>query len=128
MDQMQERRTDTRLLCADLIELIWCDDSGRERRRVGNLEDISVCGMCIQMEVPIQLGTAIRIAYFDRNLTGIVRYAAYRDRAYFIGIEFEEDSRWSMRDFVPEHLLDPRELVNQVLVRRESSAGPRLIQ
>lgn len=128
MEQMQERRTDTRLLCADLIELIWCDESGRERRRVGNLEDISVCGMCIQMEVPIQVGTGVRVAYFDRNLTGKVRYAAYRDRAYFIGIEFEEGSRWSMRDFVPEHLLDPRELVKQVLARRASSAGPGLIQ
>jgi len=128
MDQMQERRTDTRLLCADLIELIWCDDSGRERRRVGNLEDISVCGLCIQTEVPIHVGTGVRVGCADRSLTGIVRYAVYRDQAYFIGVEFTDDSRWSIRDFVPQHLLDPREIVDRVLARWESSTGSSLLQ
>ncbi len=128
MDKTQERRTDTRLLCADLIELIWCDDLGRERRRIGNLEDISLRGMCIQMELPIQVGTSIRLTCLDQKLTGIVRYAVYRDRAYFIGIEFEEDSRWSLRDFTPQHLLDPRELLDRVLARHDSSPGPALVQ
>ncbi len=127
MDKIQERRTDARLLCADLIELIWCDDSGRERRRIGNLEDISLCGMCIQVEVPIHVGTGVRMTSLDRKLAGIVRYAVYRDGAYFLGIEFEEHSRWSIRDFVPQHLLDPREIVDRVLAQRESP-GPFLVQ
>ncbi len=117
---MQERRTDTRLLCAELVEVVWNDQSGRERRRVANLEDISLCGICLQVENPMPPGTAVTMRYGDGNLVGIVRYCTFRDAGYFLGIQFEEGCRWSTRHFRPEHLLDPRELVEQAIRRHES--------
>jgi hypothetical protein len=122
MEQMPERRTDKRFLCADLVEVIWCDSLGRQRRKVGNLEDISLCGMCIQLETPIPIGTEVRVPYGNGQLVGVVRYALRRDGAYFLGIELLESSRWSASHFVPQHLLDPRELIQRTLTRR---GGPK---
>ena len=75
MDPMQERRMDLRFLCADIVELIWCDSAGKERRRIGNLEDISASGMCLQLELPLKAGTRIRILYGAGELVGVVRRA-----------------------------------------------------
>jgi len=114
MGQMQERRNDARLLCADLIELIWKDYSGQERRRIANLEDISSCGMSLQLEMFVRVGTRIRVLCAgQKELFGVVRYSQYRNRAYFLGVEFDEDCRWSAKEFLPQHLMDPRQVLQR---------------
>ena len=127
MDKLQDRRIDTRLLCADLVELVWSEADGQEHRRVGNLEDISLCGLCLQLEAPVPVGTRMRVLYGDGELTGIVRYTVLRDHAYFLGVQLDADARWSSQHFVPQHLLDPRELMHRVFTRRRSSAASPLI-
>ena len=125
---MQERRNDTRLLCAELVEVIWKDKSGRQRRRVANLEDISLCGICLQVESAMVPGTAVTMRYGDGELVGTVRYCTFRDAGYFLGIQFEEGCRWSTQHFRPEHLLDPRELVDQALQRHQSHSESHALQ
>jgi hypothetical protein len=110
---MNERRVDTRLLCAELVELKWKDKSARHRRRVVNLEDISLSGACLQSEMPILRGTVVTLLYGDGELVGSVRYCFYRDFGYFIGIEFAPGCKWSSKHFRPRHLLDPKRLVEQ---------------
>ena len=117
---MDERRTDTRLLCAELVEVIWEDDVGRKRRRVANLEDISLSGICLQVEKALPPGTAIRMSYGDGELVGTVRYCVFRDIGYFLGIQLEDGCRWSTRHFKPQHLLDPRELVDRAMSRHHA--------
>ncbi|MGA8028298.1 MAG: hypothetical protein WB992_14235 [Bryobacteraceae bacterium] len=119
---MQERRTDTRLLCAELVEVTWKDKSGRQQRRVANLEDISLEGICLQVENPMLAETAVTMRYGDGELVGVVRYCSFRDDAYFLGIQFGEGCRWSTQHFRPQHLLDPRELVEQAMSRHRSSS------
>lgn len=121
---MEERRTDPRLLCAELVEVSWKDASGRQRRRVANLEDISLTGICLQLESRLPKGALLSMHYGDGELVGTVRYCVFRDNAYFVGIRFEEGCRWSTRHFRPQHLLDPRELVDRVLRRHEGCPGP----
>ena len=118
MDRMRERRIDLRLLCADIVELIWTDAAGREKRRIGNLEDISSSGMCLQLEIPIEAGTSIRVLYGGGELVGVVRYTVVRDLAYLVGINFDECSRWSGNEFRPQHLLDPADLLQKILMQR----------
>ncbi|HEX4165980.1 MAG TPA: hypothetical protein VHZ55_10955 [Bryobacteraceae bacterium] len=126
---MHERRIDTRLLCADLVELIWVDEAGQEHRRIGNLEDISLCGMCLQLEAPLLPGCRVRALYNAGELSGVVRYAVFRDGAHFVGVELDADSTWSAERFVPQHLLDPRDLLHRVLARRRGAqSGSSLIQ
>jgi hypothetical protein len=121
MENTAERRTDTRLLCADLIQLVWEDSSGRQRRRVANLEDISLSGACLQLESDIAAGTSVTIQYGDGKLVGVVRYCVFRDGSYFLGIQLEEGCEWSSKHYRPQHLLDPRELVDLALARHSKS-------
>jgi hypothetical protein len=110
---MRERRNEPRLLCADLVELEWRDKGGRRRRTVANLEDISLSGACLQMDVSIPLQTAVKITYATGELNGVVRYCVYREIGYFLGVQFEEGVRWSQRSFRPMHLFDPRRLLSR---------------
>ena len=121
MDRKRERRVDLRLLCADIVELIWTDAAGREKRRIGNLEDISSAGMCLQVELPIEEGTSIRVLYGGGELLGVVRYSVMRDLAYIVGIHFDESSRWSAIEFRPQHLVDPADLLQKILMQRANT-------
>ena len=114
---MQNRRVEPRLLCADLVDIKWKDRMGKTRRAVANLEDISMSGACIQVDLPIPLETPLRISYPKGELQGRVCYCVYREIGYFLGVEFEPGFRWSMRRYRPQHLLDPRRLVHRVAAR-----------
>lgn len=114
---MMDRRIEPRLLCADLVDVQWKDQTGRVRRSVANLEDISLSGACLQVDRPVPLGTPYRITYPKGVLVGKVKYCVFREIGYFLGIEFEAGSRWSRSDFRPQHLLDPRHLVNRTTER-----------
>ena len=76
---MNERRSEQRLLCADLVDVRWRDASGRSRRAVANLEDISLSGVCIQLDIDIPLGTELRIKYPAGEFVGHVRYCTFRE-------------------------------------------------
>jgi hypothetical protein len=117
---MQDRRADDRLLCADLVEISW-EWEGRRERRIANLEDISLTGVCLQAEKSIAPDTKIVIRYGDGALMGVVRYCAYRDMGFFIGVELSEGSRWSTHHYKPEHLLDPKQLLQNSLSRRAAA-------
>jgi hypothetical protein len=120
---MQERRIDPRLLCAELVELIWTDQGGgRQHRRVANLEDISLCGACIQVESAMSCGTSVSMRYGDGQLTGTVRYCLYQGIGYFLGVEFDLGCRWSRKDFRPRHLLDLEQLAKTAARRPRSNA------
>ena len=120
MQESRDRREENRLLCAELVELIWEDDAGRARRRVANLEDISLSGVCLQVESPIPAGTDIAVHYGDGQLVGTIRYCRYQDTGYFLGVELVEGCRWSSQHYRPQHLLDPNELVEQAMQRHRS--------
>jgi len=112
------------MLCADLVDVKWKDQTGRTRRGVANLEDISLSGACLQVDRPVALGTALFISYPNGELTGKVKYCVFREIGYFLGVEFEPGSRWSQRHFRPQHLLDPRRLVTRATNRLKTEAPP----
>ena len=105
---MVERRTELRMLCADVVYVHWKDETGTTRISLANLRDISPSGACLQLEAPIPLHSVIRIAYPKGELPGTVRYCVFREIGHFIGIEFEPGFRWSQHQFKPKHLLNPR--------------------
>lgn len=105
------------MLCADLVDVRWKDPTGRTRRMVANLEDISLSGACLQLDRPIPLNTPLRITYPNGELPGQVKYCVFREIGYFIGVEFDPGCRWSQRDYRPQHLLDPRRLVSRTINR-----------
>ena len=125
MNTAKQRRRHKRFLCADLVELVWSDSRGRATRGIGNLENISEGGMCLQFEKPFDAGTRIRMPCARKVFHGIVRYVFHREDSYVIGVEFHKSSLWSTEFFVPRHLLDPSALKNAPRVR--SIPGARWI-
>ena len=105
-----ERRSEARLLCADMMEVRWKGPAGQPRRAMALLEDISGSGACLQLEGPVPLGAELLMDCHQRRLAGVVRYCVYREIGYFVGVEFEATSLWSPKDFRPQHMLDLRRL------------------
>ena len=99
------------MLCADMVEVCWKEPPGRKCRSTALLEDISPSGMCLQFEVPVAIGTRVHVHCPGDKFSGTVRYCAYREIGYFVGIELGASSRWSRQQFEPQHLLDLEELV-----------------
>ena len=118
---MQNRRIESRLLCADLVDIDWRDQAGRLRRGVANLEDISQSGACLQVEKPVSLGSPLRIGYPGGVLLGRVKYCVYREIGYFLGVEFEPGQQWSRNDYRPQHMLDVRSLVDSAVSAHDAA-------
>ncbi len=106
MPDMQDRRSEMRIMCADMVEVSWRDRGGIPRRATALLEDISPSGACLQTETPVPLGVEVRVECARRRFVGSVRYCAYREIGYFVGVEFDAETKWSKRMYKPRHLLD----------------------
>jgi hypothetical protein len=76
-------------------------------------EDVSPSGACLQLEMPVPLGTEVHWESPTLHFHGTVRHCLYREIGYFVGVELDPDSRWSKTAYRPRHLLDPRRLVPQ---------------
>jgi hypothetical protein len=105
-----ERRTEARMLCADMVEIRWNERSGKQRKATALLEDISPQGACLQLEAPVPLGAEIGWDSPKQFFAGYVRYCVYREIGYFVGVEFGKATRWSKRTYKPQHLLDLQRL------------------
>jgi hypothetical protein len=110
---MQERRTEVRMLCADMVEVWWKDQAGKTRRVTGLLEDISASGACLQLEISVPLEAEIHWESPRQAFVGRVRYCLYREIGYFVGVEFDPESRWSEEVYKPQHLLDLQRLMER---------------
>jgi hypothetical protein len=121
-EHMLRERAEARMLCADLVEIRWKDKSGRGRKVTALLEDISASGACVQIDGPIPQNTAMKIIHPKGTLEGKLRYCVYRDIGYFVGLQFEPDSKWSRRQFQPQHMLD----MPRLLARGLKSMSRRL--
>ena len=111
MMTMQERRTENRLMCADMVKLAWRDAAGKRRRTMALLEDISPSGACLQLETPLPPGVSIEWNSQGHDFHGHVRYCIYREIGYFAGIQFNPVSKWSKTIYQPEHMFDPRRMI-----------------
>lgn len=101
------------MLCADMVEVHWRDQAGRKWQGTGLLEDISTSGACLQVDSAIPLGAEIHWDSNKKRFEGQVRYCVYREIGYFVGVEFHFGSRWSKKEYRPQHLLDPRQLLER---------------
>jgi hypothetical protein len=107
---MDERRVEPRMMCADMVEVFWRDDMGKQCHAMALLEDIAASGACLQFETPIPAGALVEWHSPKLEFRGTVRYCKYREIGYFAGVEFIASSKWSKSAYRPRHLFDPRRL------------------
>ena len=110
---MRERRSEIRMLCADLVEVCWRDRGGKAKKARAVLEDISASGACLQFETAVPLNAVVRWSWPKRDFAGVVRYCAYREIGYFVGVQFDPACRWSKAQYRPQHLLDLEQLITR---------------
>jgi len=111
------------MLCADLVDVRWKDKTGRVRKAVANLEDISLSGVCLQLDAPIPIDTNLEIRHDRAEFQGSVRYCLFREIGYFLGVQFAPGYKWSQRQYRPRHLLNLRTLVTRS-VKRAGKGNP----
>jgi hypothetical protein len=110
MTSMQDRRSEARMLCADMIEVDWTDLAGNSARSLALLEDISPSGACLQLETALPVAAQVRWDSPKQSFQGNVKYCVYREIGYFVGVQFEQTCKWSKRTYKPQHLLDLKRL------------------
>ena len=109
------------MLCADMLAVSWLDSAGRKRSATALLEDISARGACLQFESEIPLGVILHWSCPNQKFAGKVRYCVYREIGYFVGVEFDAQSRWSKEGYQPHHLLDLQKLAESAKEQSEEN-------
>jgi hypothetical protein len=104
----EDRRSNRRLLCSDLITLHWKTERGASRQEIAVLEDYSAHGAGLYISVKIESGMDITVRTAWESFGARVRRCIWRDDGYLLGIEFNEPR--PDEAFEPDHLVDPAEL------------------
>ena len=108
---MHNRRAETRMLCADLVDVQWKDKNGRTRRAIANLEDISLSGACIQVEAPIPIETHAADQLPERRTAGSGLLLRVSGNRLLPGHRVRARISVVAAAVRPQHLLDPRRLM-----------------
>ncbi|HLK64594.1 MAG TPA: PilZ domain-containing protein [Bryobacteraceae bacterium] len=103
---MEERRSEPRYLCSELVRVVAPGSDAVPIETVANLEDISPSGACLQVEDALAVGTDIEIVCSACRLKGKVRYCRFVEIGYDVGVQLTPRESWDRRQFEPEHLLD----------------------
>jgi hypothetical protein len=93
-------------MCSELVQVVLQDGLLHPEPIIGNLEDISPSGGCIQVEEAIREGTDIEILCGGCTLRGKVERCRFVTLGYDVGISFDQKKSWVRNEFEPEHLLD----------------------
>lgn len=104
---MDDRRTNPRNLCSDIVELFWEDEGGWPVRTHAVIEDISSDGACLQSEISIAYGTCLDIRMGESRFEGRVCYCTLVDHSYFMGVRFLPAIHWVPGVDDPLHLFGP---------------------
>ena len=105
----QDRRTEHRLLCSNLVQISWVGSNDRWRKETAVLENISRggLGLALFVSVPLEIGTALSVLANGIELSGIVRQCSLLQNGYFVGLELDRVLTAGEADsFTPEHLID----------------------
>jgi hypothetical protein len=111
---MNEHRSESRLLCADLVEVRWSDRTGQSCSAIANLEEISVRGAHLVLDVALPLDAELVLRMPRGDMTATVRDCRHEpDFGFAVAVQLSKKCRWKSH---PRHLFDPRGLE-----RRESA-------
>jgi len=93
-------------LCSELIPVLFEDTTGRTRREVVNLEEISANSAVILSEKEMERGCPVAMSIKGNELYGHVETCSYDEGlGWFIRVHLHKDSSWSGRRFLPDHFL-----------------------
>ena len=75
------------------VEASWADSNGALRTAIARMEDKSLSGACIRLNLPIQVETKLWVQWRFEELSGIVKYCRSEGAEYVVGIRRDKDHR-----------------------------------
>ena len=105
MKSAKERRSDSRELCSDFARIAWLDQTGRRFSFTGVIEDVSLEGMCLNLDVAAPLGARVHVHTKGFDGEARVCYCTLGDYGYLVGLEFLDGCTWDREAWRPKHLL-----------------------
>lgn len=101
---MTERRSQPRLNSSQLVLVSWTKE-GAKLNQTGKVQNLSLDGMGILVQESLPVGIPVTVSYGYGELKGTVRHSLQVIDATFIGMEFDEITKNSIRHLKPERLL-----------------------
>jgi hypothetical protein len=118
---MNERRSESRMLCADLVEVCWSDETGQSCSAMANLEEVSPHGAHLVVDVALPLHTDLVLRMKRGDMTATVRDCRHEpDFGFAVAVQLPKKSRWKSH---PRHLFDPRGLERRESARNRMLSG-----
>ncbi len=106
------------MLCADLVEVCWSDETGRPYCVTANLEEISQHGAHFVLEQAVPVATELVLHMKPGDVTATVRDCRHEpDFGFAIGVQLPRKFRWKAH---PRHLFDPRGLARREAMQNRS--------
>lgn len=110
---MPRNKSPKRDLCSQLVS-IECESGGNSQPLCGNLEEIGRSSAVILTEERIPAGSKLRIRCKKSEFKGTVESSTVSEwLGFFTEIRLDARSRWSPRQFRPDHLLNFASLVSK---------------
>lgn len=105
---MKECRSEHRMLCADLVEVHWSDKKGQPCSTMANLEEISVRGAHLVLDVAVPVNTDLVLRMKQGDVSARVQDCHHEaDFGFALSVQLSQKSRWKSH---PRHLFDLRGL------------------
>jgi PilZ domain len=86
---MEEKRENPRFALMKRVEALWEDDTHAQRSARGTILDRSLGGICLQISIPIDIGSKLTIKGASEQLSGIVVNSRREKEDYILGIQFD---------------------------------------
>jgi hypothetical protein len=109
------------MLCADLVEVRWIDRTGQHRSAIANLEEVSLHGAHLILDVAVPLDTDLVLRMKQSEMTATVTDCRHEpDFGFAVAVQLPKKCRWKSH---PRHLFDPRGLERRESARNRMLSG-----
>ena len=107
-----EKRTDGREMCSELVEISFQDQTGNLIREKGLLENLSREGLCFSLAIPVTVGLELEFRCDGFDGRARVRYCNLEEYGYLVGAEFAGGCGWEKERWQPKHLISVSEITD----------------
>lgn len=102
----KDRRTTSRKICSDLIEISFRDRNGDWATEVAVVEDLSTQGVRLSLDARLVKGQSVWIEADGFHGAAEVRYCELAEFAYNAGLAFQSGVEWDPAKWQPKHSLE----------------------
>jgi hypothetical protein len=89
---MEEKRQAPRVAILKRVEVLWEDDTHALRGSPATILDRASGGVCLQISIPIAIGSKLTIKDRNERFSGVVVNSRREKNDYILGIQWSADT------------------------------------